>query len=76
MSWSYFFLILIGLALITPFFTCRRRANEEQHLQPTWQEFCSGNMGMFITSSPFMRIAIYDDFMVIGFINPNVIPYK
>ena len=59
-----------------PVFTCRRRANEEQHLQLTWQEFCSGNMGMFITSSPFMGIAIYDDFMVIGFINPNVIPYK
>lgn len=76
MPWSYFFLTLAGLVFITPFFTCRRRAIAELNLKPIWQEFCSGNMGVVVTNIPFIRIAIYDDFMVVGFINPNVIPYK
>jgi hypothetical protein len=71
-----FILTLIGFALIAPLFTCRRRSVEELNLKPIWQEFCSGTIGAFGMNIPSLRISLYDNFIVICFINPNVIPYK
>ena len=69
------FLVLIGLALLLPMLTCTRRANVERSLQPFWQEQCSGRLGLIGISYPAIRVALYDQFMVVGFIGPTVVPY-
>ena len=69
-------IVLVGSALIVPMFTCGRSASAELNLEPLWQERCSGKMGAFGIGIPAIRIAIYQDFMVIAFLGQTVIPYR
>ena len=69
-------LVLVGFVLLLPMFTCTRRASAERELKPLWQEKCSGKLGAIGINLPGIRIALYEHFIVIGFIGPTVIPYK
>jgi hypothetical protein len=70
------FLILVGGVLIAPMFTSSRRASAELKLKPTWQARCSGKLGVLSISIPVIRVALYQDFMVIAFLGQTVIPYR
>jgi len=69
-------LMVVGGFLIVPLFTCSRRASAEVDLKPLWQERCTGKMGALAIGIPAMRVALYQDFMVIGFLGQTVIPYE
>lgn len=77
---SFYFTIagftLIGFILILPVFTCSRRAIAELNLKPLWQKRCTGNLGAFGIGIPVIRIALYQDFLVIAFLGQTVIPYR
>lgn len=60
------FVVLVGLVLLLPMFTRTRRASAERELKPLWQENCSGKLGAIGISLPAIRIALYEQFMVIG----------
>jgi hypothetical protein len=68
-------LVVVGGFLIVPLFTCSRRASAEVDLKPLWQERCTGKMGALAIGIPAIRVALYQDFMVIGFLGQTVIPY-
>ena len=69
-------LVLVGSVFIVPLFTCSRRASAELNLKPLWQERCTGKLGGFGIGIPAIRVALYRDFMVIGFLGQTVIPYR
>jgi hypothetical protein len=69
-------LVFVGIILILPVFTCLRRAKAELNLKPLWQKRCTGYLGAFGTNIPSIRVALYQDFLVIGFISQTVIPYR
>jgi hypothetical protein len=69
-------LVLVGSLLIVPLFTCSRRASAELNLKPYWQERCTGKMGALGIGIRAIRVALYQDFMVIGFLGQIVIPYR
>jgi hypothetical protein len=69
-------LVFVGFVLILPVFTCSRRAKVELNLKPLWQKRCTGYLGAFGTNIPSIRVALYQDFLVIGFINQTVIWYR
>lgn len=67
---------MIGIILIVPIFTCSRRASAENNLKPIWQKRCGGKLGAFGIGLPAIRVALYQDFMVIAFLGQTVIPYR
>jgi hypothetical protein len=69
-------LVLVGVGMIAPLFTCTRRASCELNLKPLWQKHCTGYLGALGIGIPAIRIALYQDFMVIGFLGPTVISYR
>jgi len=69
-------LIVVGTFLIVPLFTCSRRASAEVDLKPLWQERCTGKIGSLAIGIPAIRVALYQDFMVIGFLGQTIIPYE
>lgn len=69
-------LAVVGITLIAPIFTCSIRANEEVSLKPLWQKRCAGKMGAFAIGIPAIRVALYQDFMVVAFLGQTVIPYR
>ena len=69
-------LVVVGGVLIVPLFTCTRRASAEMGLKPLWQERCTGKMGILAIGIPAIRVALYQNFMVIGFLGQRVIPYR
>jgi hypothetical protein len=77
---SFYFTIavlaVVGAAFIVPFFTSSRRANVELNLKPLWQKRCSGKMGVIGIGIPSIRVALYQDFLVIAFLGQTVIPYR
>ncbi len=66
----------IGMASILPLFTSSRRANVELNLKPLWQKRCAGKMGAIGIGIPSIRVALYQDFMVIAFLGQTIIPYQ
>ena len=79
MDFSYFDiagLTFVGFVLIFPVFACLRRAKAELNLKPLWQKRCTGYLGAFGTNIPSIRVALYQDFLVIGYIGQTVIPYR
>ena len=69
-------LLVVALALLTPLFTCNRHADVERGMHPLWEEKCSGKMGAFGISIPAIRLAIYEEFVVIAFVGSTVISFK
>jgi hypothetical protein len=69
-------MVLIGVALLAPMLLARRRAPQEQGLTPTFETTCSGTYNSYLRSNiPMLRLSIYSDFLVIGFLRPTVIPF-
>jgi hypothetical protein len=64
---------LIVVALILPFFTSSRRASAELNLKPLWQKRCAGKMGAIGIGIPSIRVALYQDFMVIAFLDKRFV---
>ena len=69
-------LTVIGAILLAPTLASKIRASEEQNRTALWQGRCSGRVGLIGISFPAIRVALYDDFLVIGFFGPTVIAYK
>jgi hypothetical protein len=69
-------LVLVASFLIVPLYTCSRRASVELNLKPYWQERCTGKIGALGIGIPAIRVALYQDFMVIGFLWQTIIPYR
>lgn len=69
-------LVVVGGCLIAPLFTRSRRARVEVGLKPLWEERCTGKMGGLVIGIPAIRVALYQNFMVIGFFGQTIIPYE
>ena len=69
-------LAMIGAAVFVPLFTSSRRASAELHLKPLWERRCVGKMGAIGIGLPAIRVALYEDFIVIAFLGQTVIPYE
>ena len=74
-----FFLVAVGV-LLWPVVNSSRRVPAEKGLKPIFQERCSvqvGRLGISAGSNiPLARVALYPEFIVIGFFTTTVIPYK
>lgn len=66
----------IGVASILPLFTSSRRADVELNLKPLWQKRCAGKMGVIGIGIPSIRVALYQEFMVIAFLGQTIISYR
>jgi hypothetical protein len=69
-------LTFVAFILLLPVFTSARRAKAELNLHPLWQKRCTGSIGAIATNIPSIRVAAYQDFLVIAFIGRTVIPYR
>jgi hypothetical protein len=49
------------------YFGGRRRADQEQGLQPLYREQCGGYFDGWCFTAPFFRLAIYDRFIVVAY---------
>jgi hypothetical protein len=48
----------------------------EDGRQPLYQEVCGGAFGKTQRSSPFVRVALYDEFLVIGYSRRLILRYQ
>lgn len=71
-------MILPWVAAAFLFFRIRQRGVQdalEDGRKPLYQEVCGGAFGRVHRSSPFVRIALYDEFLVIGYSRRLVLRY-
>ena len=69
--------VLVGGALFAPMFLSRRRATEEHGCVPLFETTCSGSFGWLIrTNLQSIRLSVYNDFLVIAYFSPTVIPFS
>ena len=73
-------LLVLACVLLWPVVNSCRRIPAEKGLEPISQERCSVQFGRFGMTAggniPLARVALYPEFMVIGFFTRTVIPYK
>ena len=69
-------LVIVGVVIFVPLFTCSRRTSVELNLKPLWERRCIGKMGALGIGVPAIRVALYEDFVVIAFLGQTVIPYE
>lgn len=73
-------LLVVAGVLLWPVVNSFRKVPAEKGLQPIWQQRCSGGIRQLGfgggTNIPFIRVALYSDFMVIGGFSITVIPYQ
>lgn len=70
-----------AIIFISFFFLPRRKSHEETGITPLYEERCSirksVGFGMFAGGNlPLGRVSLYDNFMVIAFLWPTLIPYS
>ncbi len=74
------FLLVAAGVLLWPIVNSFRRAPAEKDLKSLWQQRCSGgSRGFGIgagTNIPFIRVALYSDFMIMRGFSTTVIPYQ
>lgn len=58
------------------YYLSTQKADEEKGLIPVHTQRCSGTVGLFSSSIGLIRLALYEDFLVIGSIKKLVIPYS
>jgi hypothetical protein len=72
-------LMIVPLAVFLPFvYRVRQREVRdalEEGREPLYQEVCGGAFGEVRRSAPFVRVALYDDFLVIGYSRRIVLRY-
>jgi len=73
------FMVLPLLAFVLLLVRTRQRNvrdAQEQGREPLYQEMCGGAFGKTQRSSPFVRVALYDEFLVIGYSRRLVLRYE
>jgi hypothetical protein len=68
----FVFLLLFALVFVYMAFLCIRKDPTEEGIKPIFQEQCGGIFDFFYLTAPFVRLAIYDNFIVIAYCKKRI----